>query len=490
MKKKALLIAFLIAIMAGGSVSIITVHFGRAQTGTNVNGIIYSNATWTQAGSPYTFTGPVAVNVGVTLTIEAGTIVNFDNNYLQVNGTLVAIGTSRNYIQFNGPSAFSGVDFTALSNGWNEHTDSGSIIQYANVSSISISLESPAKIDHNILTGNIVMDSVVEASCGIISNNIVTASYGDGIECSGNASVMDNTVVGAVWGGIDAFSGSPTIQGNLVIGNMGWNGAMPQGGIVVRNGYNSNAPINPLIQDNTITNNNAGITVANTVSTQNVVPIISNNNIYGNQKYNFYLNPLSYDLSATNNWWGTIDTQAINQTVYDFKDNFNYGNVTFVPFLTVPNPNAPTYINATAITGGSIAPSGIISLSYDGSQSFTITPSSGYYITGVLVNGTSVGAVGSYTLQNISGATTISATFALTPTATPSPSPTPTPSSTPATSSSPSPTASPTASLTASPSSTPTIPEFPTIIVILPLLLSVFFVAVIFRHRKTANLGK
>ena len=40
-----------------------------------------------------------------------------------------------------------------------------------------------------------------------------------------------------------------------------------------------------------------------------------------------------------------------------------------------------------------------------------------------------------------------------------------------------------------SPTTTPTVSELPTIIVILPLCLSVFFVALILRHRKTANLN-
>jgi hypothetical protein len=47
---------------------------GLAQSSTNVNGILSSDTTWTKAGSPYTFTGPVGVISGVTLTIETGGI--------------------------------------------------------------------------------------------------------------------------------------------------------------------------------------------------------------------------------------------------------------------------------------------------------------------------------------------------------------------------------------------------------------------------------
>jgi hypothetical protein len=39
---------------------------------------------------------------------------------------------------------------------------------------------------------------------------------------------------------------------------------------------------------------------------------------------------------------GITDTQAINRTIFDFKNDFHLGNVTFIPFLTVLNSKAPT----------------------------------------------------------------------------------------------------------------------------------------------------
>ncbi len=54
----------------------------KAQTTTTVNGILAANTTWTKTGSPYTLAGPVAVNTGVTLTIEAGASVNLNGFYL------------------------------------------------------------------------------------------------------------------------------------------------------------------------------------------------------------------------------------------------------------------------------------------------------------------------------------------------------------------------------------------------------------------------
>jgi hypothetical protein len=72
------------------------------------------------------------------------------------------------------------------------------------------------------------------------------------------------------------------------------------------------------------------------------------NNIQNNQLSISLIDTISNKLdsnnvNATYNWWGTTDQQAINQTIYDSKDNFNLGTVDFVPFLTIPNPEAPTY---------------------------------------------------------------------------------------------------------------------------------------------------
>ncbi len=83
-KSKLLLGAFLATVIIAGFG--VALSFGSAQNGTNESGIISSNATWTQAGSPYTLTGNVIVNEGIILTIEAGVTVNLNNYYITVNG--------------------------------------------------------------------------------------------------------------------------------------------------------------------------------------------------------------------------------------------------------------------------------------------------------------------------------------------------------------------------------------------------------------------
>jgi hypothetical protein len=69
----------------------------------------------------------------------------------------------------------------------------------------------------------------------------------------------------------------------------------------------------------------------------------------------------------------------------------------------------------TASTGanGTIAPSGIQTVNYGTNQAFTITPSTGYHVLDVLVDGVSVGTVTSYTFSNVTANHTIAASFAI-----------------------------------------------------------------------------
>ena len=68
-------------------------------------------------------------------------------------------------------------------------------------------------------------------------------------------------------------------------------------------------------------------------------------------------------------------------------------------------------ITASAGSGGSISPSGTITVNYGESKTFTITPDKGYKISDVKVDGKSVGAVSTYTFFNITDNHTIEVTF-------------------------------------------------------------------------------
>ena len=77
-------------------------------------------------------------------------------------------------------------------------------------------------------------------------------------------------------------------------------------------------------------------------------------------------------------------------------------------------------ITATADEHGKIAPASAVTVPKGESKTFTITPDSGYRIKDVLVDGVSVGAVSTYTFENVVENHTIHATFARKHTPTPS----------------------------------------------------------------------
>ena len=68
-------------------------------------------------------------------------------------------------------------------------------------------------------------------------------------------------------------------------------------------------------------------------------------------------------------------------------------------------------IKATAGTGGSISPSGNVSVREGRDRTFTITPDKGYAISNVKIDGKSIGAVKSYTFENVSRTHTIEVIF-------------------------------------------------------------------------------
>jgi len=70
-------------------------------------------------------------------------------------------------------------------------------------------------------------------------------------------------------------------------------------------------------------------------------------------------------------------------------------------------------ITADAEVGGSISPGSTVGVSYGRSQTFSITPDAGYVISDILVDGNSVGAVSSYTFEDVTSDHTIHVTFSV-----------------------------------------------------------------------------
>jgi hypothetical protein len=90
---------------------------------------------------------------------------------------------------------------------------------------------------------------------------------------------------------------------------------------------------------------------------------------------------------------------------------FNAGSETNLD-LKVGTVGPQYTISASAGTGGTISPSGSVQVSAGTSRTFTISPDSCHNIQNVIVDGASVGAVPTYTFNNVATSHTIQATFA------------------------------------------------------------------------------
>src|SRR5439155_9080730 len=81
--------------------------------------------------------------------------------------------------------------------------------------------------------------------------------------------------------------------------------------------------------------------------------------------------------------------------------SYTFSNVTDNHTITASFAARPQTITASAESNGAISPSGAVSVNCGSSQTFTITPDACYHVADVLVDGTSVGAVSSYTLSSV-----------------------------------------------------------------------------------------
>ena len=113
---------------------------------------------------------------------------------------------------------------------------------------------------------------------------------------------------------------------------------------------------------------------------------------------------------------GTYRLDETNGVVYIYATKFSTYAISYTSENTTPTPggdSSPTYytLTATAGEGGSIAPSGKISIRRHRDRTFAITPDEGYVVADVLVDGKSVGAVSAYTFERVTANHTITVSF-------------------------------------------------------------------------------
>jgi hypothetical protein len=354
---------------------------GTSFSQTNVSGGIYQNTTWTLAGSPYIVTGSIVVFPGKTLTIEPGCEVRFNADYtfntgnfiyLEIRGTLIALGTDANKIKFTSSDTTDGfynwqgisirgsqggncqLDRIELHNSWygifNDIVEPGVTYNFTNCrfKNNSYALQFNANMNYTncIFEKNSVgqaaqinYGSMAATNCQFLNNfcSVTWSNYINLNNCvfSGNTnniigcpgSVQNCSFINNAFGfaessnlqisnclfdgndvGIDE-SGSSTISNSIFTNNT----------IAVKLGENS------LLTNNTITENGIGVQMrgSNPSSAQ-----IVDNQLCNNVNYNLE-NLTDKNFQVNTNCFCSSDSTTIENGIYDGYDDITRGLVNY-----------------------------------------------------------------------------------------------------------------------------------------------------------------
>jgi subtilisin family serine protease/N-acetylneuraminic acid mutarotase len=215
----------------------------------NVGGTIGTNTTWTN-DKTYIVTSNVGVAPGVTLTIQAGTVVKFNGNYsLNVGGALVADGAQSQPIRF-------------MSN------TGGS---WGRIYFDDTSLDATADISGTYTGGNLLRWVNIESAAQGIGCNYATpylshvTTDGGGVSCTlGSTSLwmLNSTIGGSI-----TTAGNVTVTASIVSGSITING---EGAVADSTAGGTVSLGSGTVQNTTITNGgitiNGGFVLSNTIS--------------------------------------------------------------------------------------------------------------------------------------------------------------------------------------------------------------------------------
>ena len=272
--------------------------------------------------------GDIFVEPDVTLTIEPGTVVKFrridetgsqnlfgtDSPYypqaeIIVRGTLIARGTRKKNI------VFTSAEIDARPSDWGALNFLGS-------------------------TGNVIDHAkVLFAYNGVHSHgSAVTVTNSEFAKCGvGISFKSEEETPGVPWFGKRS---DLTITGNIIHSNKGGIGYRNSTGNIAYNLIEKNKffgiwpkeDVDGTVSANTITGNKKGVLL---YQTRGVV--LTGNNIYDNSDYNISATEAQdFPFDARNNWFGTINSDKIDESIFDKKDDADLGLVTYEPYLQSP----------------------------------------------------------------------------------------------------------------------------------------------------------
>jgi hypothetical protein len=260
-------------------------------SGTYVGGIIWENTTWTLENSPYIITDTVQIPENVTLTIEPGVIVRAGDMFsltramFLLHGRIYALGTADNKIIFDS-GVYLGQDFRFFK---------------ADGPSPSVDL------DYTIINGGSVWQG-----------------YG------GSFSLKHSQLIDVAESYVTYPKKDVYIEYNIFINSRGFSTATYDANVYVR--YN-------------LFKGNDWFIVRSSASYDGSKTIVKYNSFIDMAGIVLELAPgySSAAMTATENYWGTSDTNIIDSMIYDKNDDITCaGFIEYLPILTEPHPDTPT----------------------------------------------------------------------------------------------------------------------------------------------------
>lgn len=356
---------------------------------TNVSGGIYANTTWTKVNSPYIVTDTVVVFPGVTLTIEPGVLVKFnDGMVLEIRqANIIAEGTAVDSITFTSNSG--SPHLGSWSRVWLNMVnviDTPTIqfnycnFRYANnalFENLSLSphgytviyLRNSTLEYNNYGVSSLYRAGIIADSCNFSNNKygmfrvngwVTNCNFYNnqiqGLEAEGYCQIINCKALGNQtgiylqwWGRIsncyvvqnatgikldDGVILNTIVDSNTIVGiNVTQRGVINKcklrynaKAMIVKGG----APTANEISENVIEFNTIGINLTDADSEH-----IYCNKFCSNTLYDFeYTAGFNSNVSIPNNYWCSTDSATIAPKIYDGYDNVNYGLVSIMPIDT------------------------------------------------------------------------------------------------------------------------------------------------------------
>ena len=263
---------------------------------TEVSGIIPSNTIWTEESSPYKLTSTIQIPEGVTLTIEPGVTVTMPSSgdMFLLHGTISACGTANNKIIFDGGGnsvvitteggvGSAELDYCVIRNGYHLWDDGGHFnLTHCELINLTSGAGNPLH-KRCVLLDNPTGDTYIEYN-KFVNSGTVTVYQAAGRHC--NVYIRYNLFQNML---------SPIHHA----------GGMP-GTCQLTVNYNS------------------------FIDTEGTI-------LWLEQDFE------TASMNATENYWGTLDTNIIDQKIYDKNDDIRVKIIIeYLPILTEPHPSTPS----------------------------------------------------------------------------------------------------------------------------------------------------